>query len=465
MPTHLTQSEPVRAVEIAERLNRDCFCVGTDVPEVQRSLETLLASSGEHRTLLESHPHLFSAAPVFIAGQQLQAMADVIAAIETVMAMPAWRAATLAAAPAIASAPQATRGVFMGYDFHIQGAGARLIEINTNAGGAMLNLAMARAQHACCSEVLREFSAASDIDSAEQRIVDMFRAEWRLARGDQPLQRVAIVDSAPAAQYLYPEFLLFQRLLSAHGIATVIADPAELVFRDGGLFHQDQPVDLIYNRLTDFYLDDAAHAHLRSAYLGNAAVFTPHPQAHALYANKHNLELLTNPDLLRSWGVAESVIALLMGGIPRTIRVAAADPGQLWQERSRWFFKPASGFGSRGSYRGDKLTRKVFDNILAGDYVAQALVPPSERMADGDDGRCELKLDLRHYAYAGEVQLVAARLYQGQTTNFRTVGGGFAPVYLVPSGNPALVEAMSATGIGACGISATSKCATAAISS
>jgi len=28
--------------------------------------------------------------------------------------------------------------------------------------------------------------------------------------------------------------------------------------------------------------------------------------------------------------------------------------------------------------------------------------------------------------------LVSARLYQGQTTNFRTPGGGFAPVFLVP---------------------------------
>jgi len=25
---------------------------------------------------------------------------------------------------------------------------------------------------------------------------------------------------------------------------------------------------------------------------------------------------------------------------------------------------------------------------------------------------------------------MAARLYQGQTTNFRTAGGGFAPVYV-----------------------------------
>jgi hypothetical protein len=37
-------------------------------------------------------------------------------------------------------------------------------------------------------------------------------------------------------------------------------------------------------------------------------------------------------------------------------------------------------------------------------------------------------VDVRNYAYDGTVKLVAARLYQGQTTNFRTAGGGFAPV-------------------------------------
>ena len=43
-----------------------------------------------------------------------------------------------------------------------------------------------------------------------------------------------------------------------------------------------------------------------------------------------------------------------------------------------------------------------------------------------------LKFDLRDYTYDGRGQWVAARLYQGQTTNFRTPGGGFAPVYEGP---------------------------------
>jgi hypothetical protein len=38
---------------------------------------------------------------------------------------------------------------------------------------------------------------------------------------------------------------------------------------------------------------------------------------------------------------------------------------------------------------------------------------------------------------------VAARLYQGQTTNFRTPGGGFSPVVVLPALEPAPTEILS----------------------
>jgi len=41
------------------------------------------------------------------------------------------------------------------------------------------------------------------------------------------------------------------------------------------------------------------------------------------------------------------------------------------------------------------------------------------------------KTDIRLYTYDGQILLTAARLYQGQTTNFRTPGGGFAPVFVI----------------------------------
>jgi len=48
------------------------------------------------------------------------------------------------------------------------------------------------------------------------------------------------------------------------------------------------------------------------------------------------------------------------------------------------------------------------------------------------DERWTIKTDVRAYAYNGEVQLFAARLYVGQTTNFLSDGGGFAPVFVTP---------------------------------
>jgi hypothetical protein len=75
------------------------------------------------------------------------------------------------------------------------------------------------------------------------------------------------------------------------------------------------------------------------------------------------------------------------------------------------------------------VTRRVWQDILAGDYVAQAIVAPGQRTIDSEESPQVLKFDVRNYTYDGGVQWVAARLYQGQTTNFRTPGGGFAPVY------------------------------------
>jgi len=59
------------------------------------------------------------------------------------------------------------------------------------------------------------------------------------------------------------------------------------------------------------------------------------------------------------------------------------------------------------------------------------LIRPSERMIRIDDAIQARKMDVRLYTYDRHVLLVAARLYQGQTTNFRTPGGGFAPVFVI----------------------------------
>jgi hypothetical protein len=317
------------------------------------------------------------------------------------------------------------KGVFFGYDFHLNEDGAHLIEINTNAGGAFLSNLFQQSQQ---GNALPGKSLA--LENLPQVFVGMFRREWQLQRGVAPLHTIAIVDEAPASQYFYPEFVLAKQLFEAAGIRAHIADPAEFETRADGLYLQGSKVDLIYNRLTDFSLQQFPA--LLAAYQKNQVILTPHPYVYALYADKRNLALLTDSERLLAMGADDSTIATLKAGVPETRLVEARDEQQWWKERKEWFFKPATGYGGKGSYRGDKLTQRVFAEIVQGGYVAQRKAMPGEVMVSVADAEATaFKYDVRCYVYEGQVQLVIARLYQGQTTNFRTAGGGFALVRLV----------------------------------
>lgn len=411
-------------------LNHACFCLSLDRDALAQALDAQLEQPGLSALMRERCPSVFAAQPVFVAAPQLQRIAQVVRAVDSVVALPAYREQVLAAGPAIARAGLAgPQGVFFGYDFHLDEGRLGLIEINTNAGGAMLNAVLARAQRSCCPAMDMVVPTPASVTAFEQRLVDMFRQEWRLAGHTRPLASIAIVDAAPEQQYLYPEFLLFQRLFQRHGLQAVIADPAALQWRDGRLWLGDQAIDLVYNRLTDFYLQDASSAALRQAHAQQGVVLTPHPQAHALYADKRLLALFSDAQQLQALGVPEATRQTLLAHIPHTEVVQPQHADRLWAQRRGLFFKPVAGYGSRAAYRGDKLTRRVWQDILTGDYVAQAIVPPGERQMQDEATAPAMKFDLRAYAYGGEVQWVAARLYQGQTTNFRTPGGGFAPVY------------------------------------
>lgn len=428
-------------------LNSSCFCVSLDRDAVRRAFESELGTPGLADLVEQRCPHIFSAHPVFAERRHIARMAQIVEAVEQVVALPTYQEAVLAQAPQIAHFEAGgAKSVFFGYDFHIHEDGVSLIEINTNAGGAMLNAVLARAQRACCGQVETLFPPAMKGDEPEQRIVDMFRNEWALAGGARKLSTIAIVDEDPEQQYLYPEFLLFRELFERHGLHAIIAGPDAFTWHDDRLWHGGTAIDLVYNRLTDFALELPGSAALRAAYLAQAIVLTPHPRAHALYADKRNLALLSDRDALHALGVPEATQQILLAGIPRTEIVRVENAERLWSERKRLFFKPHAGFGSRAAYRGDKLTRRVWQEILEGSYVAQALVAPGERVAgfanEVDDAET-LKFDVRAYAYDGKLQSLTARLYRGQTTNFRTPGGGFAPVYAVatPAAASVLAEA------------------------
>jgi hypothetical protein len=137
---------------------------------------------------------------------------------------------------------------------------------------------------------------------------------------------------------------------------------------------------------------------------------------------------LSGAAALEALGVESDLAARVAAGVPETRIVTAENVDALWNDRSAWFFKPITGYGSRGAYRGDKVTQRAFAAVRAGGYVAQRLIPAPRRPATATGGGPPLKWDLRAFVQRGEVTGWMCRVYEGQTTNLRTPGGGIGLV-------------------------------------
>lgn len=428
---HLSNNQDKVNDNLADQLNKECYCRTLDRKVLNIILQNQLSDTRDNPIGANELNKIFSATPVFVPKTEIETMVRIVAAIESAAKLPSYQQQVLSWAPKIAAFDPGPIGAFMGYDFHLGSDGPQLIEINTNAGGAFLNVALARAQKQCCHPSEQSAETTKMLDGFEEAVTNMFIQEWQRQSATAMPNRIAIIDNDPKNQFMYLEFQLACRLLQAKGIDTVILDPSELNYVDGKLTARGKPIDMIYNRLVDFAFENPNHAVLKSAYLEGAVVVTPNPHVHAIFANKRNLALLSDPQTLRAWGLDEAAARYLEKSVPKTKLVSKDEAAELWRTRRQLFFKPVAGHGSKGVYRGSKLTRRVFENILDEDYIAQTFVPAGERSIKIDDVVTTKKVDIRLYTYAGQLLLTAGRIYQGQTTNFRTLGGGFAPVFQV----------------------------------
>lgn len=334
----------------------------------RRALTSVVAD-GAVSAALEQRPGLLADAALIVADDVLDPLSRAVAALDAVLSE---------------QAPTEARPGILGYDFHLGPAGPRLIEVNTNPGGLMLVLAQQRAWLRLSPDLE---PAGLEADLAENLALNAFAGSAR---------RLALVDDAPLAQFLYPEFLLYQRGFSRLGIVADIVDGHSW---PGG--HT-----AVYNRLTDFTLSQPGHERLAAEYRSGKLTLIPDPAAHKAFADKRRLADLSADPRCRAW-----VAPVYRGNWAST-----------WAERHGLFFKPMMGYGGKGGYRGDKISRAAWERLDPKATLVQELVPPPVL----DNG---FKADIRVYAGHGRVLTCGARLYRGQVTNFRTPGGGLAALF------------------------------------
>lgn len=354
---------------------------------------------------------------ILIARDDVVMMLKLVRSLHALSKNPRYIAHLRSKIPVIAQLQPPHEAVLMGYDFHIGLSGPRLIEVNTNAGGLWL---------ACKHEQEQAFSFPEKLAN---RLLAMFKHEFNLwSKQAQALPRaIAIIDDEPEQQFLYPEMQAYAQLLQQAGITTYILAPTDLTLDADGLSYQGQAIDLVYNRHCDFYLQSPAMDAVRSAWLQQQICLTPNPHTYALLADKRRLIDWSDATLRAQLPLSTDQRQLLQQMIPLT-QPLNPNLEAAWEQRKHWVFKPDTSHASRGVYVGKKLTLGKLEELPLATTLMQEFVPPSITL--GDNGE-DYKTDFRLFVYQNRPLALAARLYQGQVTNLRTEGGGFAAVKIV----------------------------------
>ena len=289
------------------------------------------------------------------------------------------------------------KNVCTSYDFHInENNELKLIEINTNAAFLALGV------------MLNEFlNIQTPNNFNSENIVEMFKNEIKLENLNP--KRIYILDSKPEQQRLFIEFLIYKYLFIKNDLDATIVDISEI--------SKIKESSLVYNRYTDFYLELNESSHLKNNYLNNQFQLSPSPKEYFLIADKQRMLDWQKQNLIP-----------IPNSLLKIDRLTSENAENIWKNRKNLFFKPSNSFGSKQVYKGASISRRVFDEAIQNQLLAQEVCPAPEIEFKLNDKIEKFKYDIRCFVYDGKLQFCIARMFQGQTTNLQTYGGGFTPI-------------------------------------
>ena len=255
----------------------------------------------------------------------------------------------------------------------------------------------------------------------------MFQEEWRLASlGPAAAHRHR--RRKPAEQYLAPGVRTLPAIVQGARHLGRDRRPSEFAWDGERLLHAGQPVD---PGLTASRISRSGTCQCSAA--RRPGIRTRPSSRHIRARTPSTPTSATSSPRRSAWlaeiGVSADARRLIAGhGAGHRCRYRAAAGGVSGPSASAGSSSPAASCGGKAAYRGDKLTKRVFEEILQGGYIAQALVPPSGRRLSVAGEPQQFKLDLRNYAFPARCNWLSPAL-SGADDQLPYAGRQFAPVF------------------------------------
>ncbi|MDP3919852.1 MAG: glutathionylspermidine synthase family protein [Candidatus Omnitrophota bacterium] len=271
------------------------------------------------------------------------------------------------------------------FDGLLQGESLKLVELNCDspAGAAYTDQAESLF---LSEEPIKPFVDEYHLHKSErvQGLLDALLAAYE-EFGGYEIPNIALVDWRHVRTK--PELEFLKVFFESRGYKTTIADPRELKYKSGRLYHKGFRIHLLYRRvLFDELLERLDEVEDMIKAYRDRAICMVNPLRSRLASTKALLSILTNPQFDHYFTENENKIK--REHIPWTRRLLDAEDfyGKkkiylidfLKDEKDTLVLKPASGTGGKGVTIGketrDQDWNATIDKALKGDWVVQEYV-------------------------------------------------------------------------------------------
>src|SRR3989338_8034928 len=273
------------------------------------------------------------------------------------------------------------------FDCVLEGESLRFMELNCDSP-AGVSYTDTLEQLLFDADELKDFFEEAHIqrDARTQKLLDGLLSVYEEFGGYETPQ-IAIVDWKTVRTR--PEYDVLKLFFEEKGYKTIIADPRELRYKSGKLYHGNFRVDLLYRRVIfNELLEKIRDVNdLLRAYK-DRAVCVANPLRSRLASSKTILSILTNPAYDHLFSAKEN--EMIHQYIPWTRRIIDAERfygGKkiylidfLKDEKESLVLKPAEGYGGKevtiGPEKRDEEWNHTIDKAVKSNWVVQEFVNP-----------------------------------------------------------------------------------------